>query len=403
MNQNRNLPETPPPQDLPFVPLLEPDIRGNDQRYVRECLETGLAQGADDFVNRFERELCREVGAAFGVMVANGRAALHISILAAGINPAEEVIVPSLGEIGPADALRYVGAWPAFVDVDPVFGLMDVPSVMEFIEKQCRIKQGRLWNKVTGRKVVGILPGHLLGNTVQLGPLLELCDNHGLVMIEDVSQAIGAKHLSRNAGSVGHCGCFSFSSTRTITADGGGAVVTNDPELARRARYLASGACDDPSENVHHHVGFDYPMGQLQAALGIGQLEKLSKFVSSKRNIAAQYGKFLDKIPGLALINEPEWSYGTFWASALRVDESVFGMDCRRLKLLLATRKIQASLLWQPRHLGPAHQRSFSMPCPNAEKLYQSTLLLPSSSGLHPSEQERVIAAVMAAAQSAKS
>lgn len=387
-----SLPEAPaaPPQ-APFIPLCVPEIRGNEWAYVRECLDTGWVSSAGPFVERFERELAAAAGTAHAVATVNGTSALHVALMLAGVEPDDEVVVPALTFIAPANAIRYAGAWPVFLDVEPHYFQLDGNRLEEFLRQGCTSRDGVLRNRRTGRRVRALLPVHVLGHPVDLEPVLALAREFGLAVVEDATESLGARWRGRPVGGLGLAGCFSFNGNKLLTTGGGGMLVTNDAALAERARYLTTQAKDDPIEYVHGAIGYNYRLTNIQAAMGVAQLEQLAPYVAKKRDIAARYGAAFRDLPGIRPMAEADWAESAWWMYTVLVDDAVTGIDSRGLMRALEREKIQTRPLWQPLHRSPAHADAPSADCPVAERLARMALSLPCSVGLDEPQQARVI------------
>lgn len=380
-----------------MIPLCIPEIRGNEWRYAKDCIDTGWVSYVGPYVDRFEGDLARFVGTRRAVATVSGTAALHVSLLLAGIEAEDEVLVSTLSFIAPANAIRYAGAWPVFIDADPVYWQMDVEKVREFLESRCRWADGVLRNLATGRRVRGLLPVHILGHPVDMDPLLELAQKYGLRVIEDATESLGAKYKGRNLGGLGMAGCFSFNGNKLVTTGGGGMIATDDDRLADRAKYLTTQAKDDPLEYIHGEVGYNYRLPNMQAAMGCAQLEMVEDYIAAKRAIATRYREAFSGLPGVFPMQEAPWAFSVFWMFTVRIDSGIFGMDSRGLLRFLGERKIQTRPLWQPLHLSPAHRTAQPLPCGTAERLHRDALSLPCSVGLTAEDQETVIGAVCAA------
>lgn len=376
---------------MEFIPLCVPEIRGNEWKFLKECLDTNFVSSVGPFVDRFERMLADYVGTRYAVATANGTAALHVALLVAGIKPDEEVLVSTLTFIAPVNAIRYVGAWPVFVDAEPNYWQMDSSKVVDFLEKGCRWYEGALYNQRTGRKVTAIIPVHILGHPVDLEPILEIARKFELKVIEDATEGLGASYKGKSLGSLGDLGCFSFNGNKMITTGGGGMIVTDREDWAQKAKYLTTQAKDNPIEYVHGMVGYNYRLTNLQAAVGCAQMEQLVAYIGSKRRIAAKYAAELCNISGITIMREANWASNCFWLYTVLVDEKKFGMSARGLLRKLDAQKIQSRPLWQPIHQSPAHAESYIDALPVAERLYQQGLSLPCSVGLLESDQNRVI------------
>jgi len=376
------------------IPLCIPEIRGKEWEYVKQCLDTNFVSSVGPFVDRFERELATYTGAKFGVATSTGTAALHIALLVTGIQPDDEVLVSTLTFIAPVNAIRYVGAWPVFIDAEPDYWQMDPQKVVDFLEKECSWKDNELRNKLTGRRIKAIMPVHLLGHPVDMDPILDAAHKFNLIVIEDATESLGAKYKDRMVGHLGDIACFSFNGNKIITTGGGGMIVTDNEVWARKAKYLTTQAKDDSIEFIHGTIGYNYRLTNIQAAMGCAQLEVLNEYIEAKRRIAKNYSKVFQEIPGLASMREAPWANSIYWMYTLLVDEKTYGMDSRALMRRLGACKIQTRPLWQPAHRSPAHAGCQSFNCDTAERLNRVALSLPCSVGLTSSQFEMVVDAI---------
>jgi perosamine synthetase len=390
----KHAPGAPPPAD--FVPLIVPEIRGNEWSYIKECLDTNWVSSVGSYVDRFEKLVAERAGTKYAAATINGTAALHIALLIAGVERDDEVLVSSLTFIAPANAIRYAGAWPVFIDAEPRYWQMDPDQIVDFLEHSCRWEGGTLRNRRTGRRVKAILPVHILGHPVDFDPILAAAEKYGLPVIEDATESLGAKYRGCSLGGIGQIGCFSFNGNKIITTGGGGMLVTNNAEWATRAKYLTTQAKDDPIEYIHGAIGYNYRLTNLLAAMGCAQMEQLDAFIKAKRQIALRYQEALATLPGLRLPQEAECAFSTFWMYSVLVDKAAAGIDSRQLLNHLAADRIQTRPLWQPLHLSPAHYYPGATPCPISEQLYWDALSLPCSVGLAQTDQNVVIEAIKA-------
>jgi perosamine synthetase len=380
-----------------FIPLCAPEIRGNEWRYVKECLDGGWVSSVGDYVVRFEKDLARFTGARFGVATSSGTAALHVALLVAGVEPEDEVIVSGLTFIAPANAVRYVGAWPVFIDADPDYWQMDSQKLRDFLQHGCTWRNGALYNRENGRRVRALVPVHILGHPADMDPILEVARRYGLVVIEDATESLGATYRGKAVGHLGDLACFSFNGNKVITTGGGGIILTDREDWAIHARHLTTQAKSDPLEYVHDEVGFNYRLTNIQAAVGVAQLELLADYVAAKRKIAARYREGLAGIRGIELPREATWAESIWWLYTIQVREAEAGISSRALMKVLHEAGIQSRPLWQPLHLSPAHSASPRLLCPNAAQLHREGLSLPSSVGLLTNDQDRVIDAIVKA------
>jgi perosamine synthetase len=376
------------------IPLSAPELRGNEWKYVKDCLDTGWVSSVGEYVGRFEQMIARRVGVQSAVATSSGTSALHIALLVSGVRPDDEVLVSTLTFIAPVNAIRYVGAWPVLMDAEPQFWQIDPQKLSDFLKNNCRVANGELLNRRSGRRIKAILPVHILGHPADMDPIVAMAQEFGLVVIEDASECLGTKYRGRTVGMLGDIACFSFNGNKVVTTGGGGAIVTSNSEWAARAKYLSTQAKDDPVEFVHGAVGYNYRLTNIQAAIGCAQLEMLDEYIAKKRKIAAHYELGLREIPGIRVMPQAAWAESIFWLYTILVDDKQFGMSARSLVEALNARGIQSRPLWQPMHRSPVHGGLEASPCEIADWLYACAISLPSSVGLSQSDQQYVIESV---------
>ncbi|MFH1581679.1 MAG: LegC family aminotransferase [Pseudomonadota bacterium] len=374
-----------------IIPLCVPEIRGNEWKYIKECLDTNWVSSVGKYVDKFERSVADYVGAHHSVACVNGTAALHMALLVAGVQPEDEVLVPSLTFVAPANAVRYTGAWPVFIDVQPDIWQMDPRKVEDFLTNECEQRHGQLTNKNTGRPVKGIMPVHILGHPVDMDPILEIAQKYGLKVIEDATESLGADYKGCKVGTLSDLACFSFNGNKIITSGGGGMILTNNKELADKARYLTTQAKSDGVEYIHNEIGYNYRLTNLAAAMGLAQMEKLAEYVKIKRRIAQTYSEGLKDLKGITLPVNAEWANSTFWIYTILVNEKEYGMNSRALLNKLEERGIQTRPFWHPVHSLKPFRNCYAYKIEVADRLYRDGLSLPSSIGISQHDQERVI------------
>lgn len=377
------------------IPNAAPHLGGNEWRYLKECLDTNWVSSAGPFVERFEREVAAYVGVEHAVATVTGTAALHVALLAAGVERDDEVLVPALTFVATANAVAYCGAHPVFMDSEERSWGIDADKVADFLECRCVVKDGRVVNRASGRTVRALLPVHLYGHPCDIGPLLELARRYPLAVVEDAAEALGARYRGRPAGADGLAGCLSFNGNKIITAGGGGMVLTRDRALAERVRGLTTQARASALEFVHEEVAFNYRLTNLQAALGVAQLEQLDGFVEAKRRTAEFYGTALGALDGVRPFREAPWARSTYWMASVLVDERR-APDVRALIRALNGDGIQARPLWRPLNLQPAFRDAETYRLEVAERLYARGLSLPCSVGISQEERDAVVEALVA-------
>ena len=304
--------------------LHEPCFSGNESKYVQQCIDSNFVSSVGKFVDRFENELAEYTGAKYAVAVVNGTAALHISLLIAGVKPGDEVLVPALSFVAPANAVRYCGAKPNFVDSEErTFG-MDPESLRNYLQCNTEQKSGKCVNHNTGCHVRAMIPVHIFGHPCDIEGLLSVANDYNITLIEDASESIGSTFQGKHTGTFGLLGTLSFNGNKIITTGGGGAILTDDQGLAKLAKHLTTTAkLKHRWEYIHDEIGYNYRMPNLNAALGCAQLKQLPDFLASKRRLFARYQLAFQGIPQVRIIPEPEGSQSNYWLQTMLLDESV--------------------------------------------------------------------------------
>jgi len=380
-----------------FIPLCVPEIRGNEDKYVQDCLRTGWVSSVGSYVDDFERLFAQACERRYAVATVNGTAAIHTALVALDVRPDEEVLVSTLTFIAPANAIRYAGAHPVFIDAEEDSWQMSVVALERFLTNSCRYDGKVLRNRESNRIVRAIIPVDILGSPCNMPEIAKLARAYGLHIIEDATESLGARLHTKHVGNHADVVCFSFNGNKLITTGGGGMIATDDEALAKRAKYLTTQAKDDPIEYIHGSVGFNYRLTNIQAAMGVAQLEQLEQFISLKRRHAAFYRDALANVDGITPMPTTADGFDTFWLYTILVDEHRFGMSSRDLLHFLQERRIQTRPLWQPLHRSPAHLGSTAVGGDVAEMLQSKALSLPSSVGLSLDEARTVVDAIRAA------
>jgi aminotransferase in exopolysaccharide biosynthesis len=367
-----------------FIPLSVPVIQGNEWAYVKECLDTGWVSSAGKFVDRFEQETSQFTGAKYAVACATGTAALHVALRIAGVTTGDEVIVPTVTFIASINSVRYVDAHPVFMDCDEHYNL-DTEKTRDFIHQETVFKNGHTYNRQTNRRITAVMPVHVFGNAVWLDELLPLCRERNIKVIEDAAESIGTKYTTgqfkgRHTGTVGDIGCLSFNGNKIITTGGGGMILTDHREYADRAKYLTTQAKDDEVRFVHNDVGYNYRLTNVQAAIGVAQLEHYSAYRGG-----------IDAIPGLHLAEGPDYAANNHWMYALQIDSAQYGLDREQLMAKMGRNNIQTRPLWQLNHRQRPYANCQHYQIDRANHLLDVTLNLPCSVGLTPPQIQRVI------------
>ena len=395
--RDRRLAEPGAPAQDGGVPLCVPEIHGNEWKYIKECLDSNWVSSVGSYVDQFEQVLADYVGAKYAVATVSGTSAIHIALLVAGVQPDDEVLVSNLTFIAPANAIRYVGAWPVFMDAEPHYWQMDPAKLVAFLNNECRWTDGRLVNKTTGRRVKAILPVHILGHPCDMDPILDAARRYNLAVVEDATESLGAGYKGRMVGHLGDIACFSFNGNKLITTGGGGMIVTDNQEWADRARYLTTQAKDDPVEYIHNEIGYNYRLSNIQAAMGVAQMEEIECFIAKKRAIARGYAEGLGGLDGNTIMPAQPETEPVYWLYTILLSEKTSLEDRKRVIRDLNECGIGARPLWHPIHSLEPYMGCQAFGIAHSERLYQRGVSLPSSVGLTEGEQERTVAAVKTA------
>lgn len=353
------------------IPLDAPNIGELEKEYVMRALDSGYVSSVGPLVAEFEERFATYVGVRCAVATVNGTCALHLALRLLGIGPGDEVIVPALTFIATANPVIYVGATPVVVDVDPLTWNIDPEEVEKAITEQTR----------------AIIPVHLYGNPADMQRLMEIARKYRLYVIEDATEALGATYNGQHVGTLGHIGVFSFNGNKVITTGGGGMLVTNDEDLAARARLLVNqGRSAGIVEYEHQEIGYNYRLTNLQAALGLAQLERLPDFLGVKRRNAALYRELLQDVSGVTWQRELAEATSNWWLFSVLIDPEKFGEDRHSVTGRLREAGIQVRPLFLPLTQQPPYKKFKFKDCPVAETLHARGLNLPSASFLTEKE-----------------
>lgn len=367
--------------------LSPPDVGPAEREALLRAFDSGWIAPAGPELDGFEAELAAATDRAHAVALSSGTAALHLALIAAGIGPGDEVLVPTLTFVATANAVVYTGATPVFVDVDPATWTIDVNLVAELLDERRR----------TGRSApAAVIPVDLYGQCADLAALLTLCAEHGVRVISDAAESLGARHAGRPAGAYGWVAALSFNGNKTITTSGGGALVTDDAEVAAHVRKLATQAREPVLHYEHTEVGFNYRLSNLLAALGRAQLASLDAKVARRREINTTYRAALADRPGVEVLragpgNEPSW-----WLTCVTIDAEVAGTDRDALIGALAASGVESRPVWKPMHLQPVFADAPRVGGDHAARLFADGICLPSGSSLSADDQQLVLEVLLA-------
>ena len=377
--QLQRIPVTQAVGETSFIPVCEPTLDGNELEYVTEAIRTNWISSAGRYIPEFEEKFAAACDAEYGVACTNGTAALHLAMAVLGLEPGDEVILPTFTMIATPNCVRYTGATPVLVDSETTTWNFDLNQVEDAI----------------GPKTRAIIPVHTYGHPVDMDALNELADKHGLWVVEDAAEAHGARYKGRRVGSLGDAACFSFYGNKIITTGEGGMITTNNEQIAKLGRNLRDHAFSTERHFWHRYVGFNYRMTNLQAAVGVAQTEKLEDYVAARRHNGALYSELLAEIDGIRTPPEVGDVENVFWMYGVLVDPEVFGMSRNDLREALAARGIETRTFFIPIHFQPIYYEQYEgQSFPVAEAFCANGLYLPSASSLTDSQVRYVVTAV---------
>jgi len=364
------------------VALHEPLFEGNEQAYVQECINSTFVSSVGAYVDRFERELAEYTGVSRAVAVVNGTAALQVALQLAGVQQGDEVIIPALTFIATANAVHYLGATPHFADsneqtlgLDPIVLRDWLKTTTECTTEGCR-------NRHTGKRIQAIVPMHTFGHPCDMEGLLALAHDYKLALVEDAAESLGSTYHGKHTGTFGLLGTLSFNGNKTITTGGGGAILTNDEQLADRAKHLTTTAkLPHRWEYEHDEIGYNFRMPNINAALGCAQLEQLPNFFNAKRQLFSRYAAAFAGIDQASILQEPEGCHSNYWLQTMVLDKSA--ADQRNV-ILTSTNDagVMTRPIWKLLHQLKPYQYCPSAPLPVAESLTSRVVNIPSSVGL---------------------
>jgi len=307
--------------DKDFIALHEPVFIGNEKKYVNDAIDSTFVSSVGAYVNRFEEMMAEITGAKYAIAIVNGTNALHLGLLLADVERDDEVLSQALTFIATANAISYIGATPVFIDVDKETLGMSPVALSNFLATNAELRADGSYNKVTGKRIAACVPMHTFGLPCKIDEIAAICAQWKINLVEDAAESLGSYYKGKHTGVFGKIGIFSFNGNKTVTCGGGGALITDDEAIAKRAKHLTTQAkVPHKWEFVHDHIGYNYRMPNLNAALACAQLEQLSMFVDNKRELAAKYAEFFNNL-SLTFIQEPIDSKANYWLNAILLDD----------------------------------------------------------------------------------
>jgi pyridoxal phosphate-dependent aminotransferase EpsN len=377
-------------QPRPRLYLSAPHLGDLEQRYVAEAFASNWVAPLGPHVDAFEREICALTGCGHAAALSSGTAALHLALILAGVGPGDEVWCATLTFSASANPIRYLGATPVFIDCEPSSWNLDPALLAEALDDAAR----------RGRLPKAVIAVDLYGQCADYQAIATACARHGVKLIEDAAEALGARYRGRSAGAFGWCGVFSFNGNKIITTSGGGMLVSDDERAIVHARHLATQARDPAPWYQHSEVGYNYRLSNVLAGIGRGQLAVLEARVQARRAVNQRYRELLGGLPGVSFMPATDSADGTTrstrWLTVIQVDPAAAGASAEDLRLTLAEDNVEARPVWKPMHLQPVFAGCRAIGGAVAERLFAHGLCLPSGSAMGGDDLERVVRLVRA-------
>jgi len=360
------------------VALHEPNFNGNEWLYIKDCIDTGWVSSVGSYVDRFEHDLAAYTGAKHAVVVSNGTSGLQVALQLAGVVAGDEVFVPALSFVATANAVRHCNAWPHFVDVDASTLGLSVPALADYLDFVLERRNGLNFNRYNGRRLAAIVPMHTFGHPVDMIALMELSQKFQIPVVEDAAESLGSFTDGQHTGTFGLCGMVSFNGNKIVTTGGGGAIITNDTQLARRAKHLTTTAKQPHRWSFFHdEVAYNYRLPNLNAALGCAQLEQLPSFLLAKRQLAERYLNVFKDLQEVKLFLERANVRANYWLQTLILEPDAAD---ERDNVLAATNEagLMTRPVWTLLNELPMYQECAYMPLPISQDLARRIVNLPS-------------------------
>lgn len=311
-----------------FVPLSVPKFIGNEKKYLEECIDTTFVSSVGKFVDQFEENIAQYTGAKKAVVCVSGTNALHMAMMLVGVDKGDEVLTQALTFIATCNAISYIGAHPVFIDVDKSTMGLSPDAMREWLNKNAEIRNNECFNKNSGRRIKACVPMHTFGHPVRIEEIAAVCEEYHIELVEDAAESIGSLYKGKHTGTFGKVGAISFNGNKTITTGGGGMMLFQDEELGKLAKHITTQAkIPHRWEFRHDHIGYNYRMPNINAALGCAQLEHLDEFVASKRQVAKEYAAFFKDIDGIDFFEEPENCFSNYWLNVAILKDKETQLD----------------------------------------------------------------------------
>ncbi|WP_346869908.1 LegC family aminotransferase [Clostridium sp. UBA5119] len=378
-----------------FIPLSVPNLKGNELKYVVDAVEKEWVSTGGSYINEFEDSIAKYLNIESAVACQSGTAGIHLSLILSGVDAGDEVIVPTLTFIAAVNPVRYIGAEPIFMDCDDSL-TMDANKLKMFCEEECEFIDGKLINKLNRKHIKAIIVVHVFGNSVNIEMIMDIAEKYNIKVIEDATEALGTKFISgkyigKYAGTIGDFGVYSFNGNKIITTGGGGMMVSNHPELLAKGKYISTQAKDDELYYIHDEIGYNYRMTNLQAALGVAQLEQLDKFIEIKKRNYELYNNGLKNTKGLTMLDFNKNIQPNYWFYSLLINKDIYPLKVKEIIPYLKEKNIQVRPIWNLIHTQKPYRESRAYKIDRANYYLENVINIPCSSNLTEEEVNYII------------
>jgi len=372
-----------------MIPLSIPELKGNESKYVQECIETGWISSAGEYVNRFEKIIADYAGAKYGIACVNGTAGLHISLILSGVTSEDHVIVPNITFIASLNSIKYTGASPILIDVNEDDWQMDLDLLEEYLSNNTYLdsfeEKKQTFCSKTKKRIKAIMPVHVLGNVGNLDKLIKIANKYHLEIIEDSTEALGSTYNKKHVGTIGKFGVFSFNGNKIISTGGGGVIVTNDEELAKKAKHITTQAKSSAMEYDHDEIGFNYRLVNVLAAIGVAQMENFPELLNKKKKMDHFYRSELKNIGDIQFQKVHDDVEANCWLFTFKTNKM------RALLSFLNENGIMSRPFWKPMNQLDMFKNDIFVANLNSNKIYEQCISIPSSAGITESELNEVV------------
>ncbi|SFT63064.1 aminotransferase, LLPSF_NHT_00031 family [Lishizhenia tianjinensis] len=376
-----------------MIPLSIPQLEGNEWKYVKDCIDTGWISSAGSYVNQFEQMVAEYAGAKYGVACMNGTVGLHIAQILSGVTQDDHVLVPNITFIATLNAVKYTGATPILIDVDANNWQMDLDLLEDFLSNSTSSKsiEGATFtfHNTTGKRIKAIMPVHVLGNMGDMARLSEICEKYHLDIIEDSTEALGSIFKDKHSGTFGKFGVFSFNGNKIISTGGGGVIVTDDKELAEKAKHLTTQAKVSAMDYIHDEIGYNYRLVNVLAAIGVAQMETFPNLLENKRKMDAFYRKELEGVGDIIFQVVDERVNPNCWLFTFKTSKM------RELLAYLNENGVQSRPFWMPMNQLEMFKKEIYVSSEDvSSNIYNTSISIPSSAGITLEQQKTVVSTI---------